>query len=135
MIKPGFSSMLVASFSGLYCFITHLHVYQCQPLMNILQQLFRLSDSAHRASLLYLCIGKLQLRLLPIHITHLYDVYSGSIMVPYKRRERDSIHRSIKLVNVYLNLTHANDLSHRDWRQKIKVILASKQDVLGIICK
>ena len=28
--------MLVASFRGLYCSITHLHVYQCQPasLMN-----------------------------------------------------------------------------------------------------
>ena len=33
--------MLVASFSGLYCSITHLHDYQCQPvsLMNI-QQLY-----------------------------------------------------------------------------------------------
>ena len=33
--------MLVASFSGLYCTVTHLHVYQCQlaSLMNI-QQLY-----------------------------------------------------------------------------------------------
>ena len=33
--------MLVASFSGFYCSITHLHYYQCQPAspMNI-QQLF-----------------------------------------------------------------------------------------------
>ena len=41
-MKKGVSFlMLVASFCGLYCSITHLHVYQCQPasLMNT-QQLF-----------------------------------------------------------------------------------------------
>ena len=36
--------MLVASFSGLYCSITQLHVYQCQPisLMNTQQLYFSL---------------------------------------------------------------------------------------------
>ena len=41
-----FFLMLVASFSGLYCSITHLHVYQCQPasLMNTQQLYFSLHD-------------------------------------------------------------------------------------------
>ena len=54
--------MLVASFRGLYCSITHLHVYQCQPtsLMNtqqfypVMVALSWLVDSVHRASPLYL---------------------------------------------------------------------------------
>ena len=63
--------MLVASFSGLYCSITHLHVYQCQStsLMNTQQ----------------LCISSSRIQTTDLS------------------------------VNVYLNLTHANDLSHPGW--------------------
>ena len=56
------------------------------------------------------------------HITHVYGIHEAlkitflfSVISLSITPSRDSIHQSIKLVNIYLNLTQANDLSHHGW--------------------
>ena len=66
--------MLVASFSGLYCSVTHLHDYQCQPalLMNTQQLYFCLH--------VILCPGvdhliELQAQTVVFQLTHTYNTH------------------------------------------------------------
>ena len=63
---------------------------------------------------LNISVACIAFQLTHVHITA-HDIYSGSIMVPYKHPKRDLIHRLPERTIYWMRQLHTNDRSHHGW--------------------